>query len=341
MSGDLLIAVGFYVVIVLLANAAERGGRTGEVLRPIVYGLLAALSVSFAAAFTFSPSATFVSVGLTGLIALLSLAVMSQPVRDRLAGVLASMDRTVQLNFNPRSVLHTTAIIMCLHLLGSQIISFAIGGGITGAAETFSAPTETDLIVQMVVFLIFATLGIGFGIRRSLSSTLQRLGVRFPTLIELYMAIMYTIAMLGFGFLFSLCWQFFVPPDVVEQQTELSQLISQSVGTMSLAFLLSLTAAVGEEVAFRGALQPTFGIIPTTILFAVLHTQYALTPATIVIVVVGAMLGYLRRRYNTTTAIIAHFLYNFAQLTLVVFARYALDTIDPSLLPQFIWWLML
>ena len=67
---------------------------------------------------------------------------------------------------------------------------------------------------------------------------------------------------------------------------------------------------------FRGAIQPRFGILFTSILFAITHLQYALSPATLLILIIGLVLGVLRRHFGTWTAIFTHFGYNFSLLLL-------------------------
>jgi hypothetical protein len=62
---------------------------------------------------------------------------------------------------------------------------------------------------------------------------------------------------------------------------------------------------------FRGALQPVFGILGTSIVFAVSHTQYGLTPATLTVFLLSLVLGVIRQRSNTTVAIFVHAGYNF------------------------------
>ena len=42
--------------------------------------------------------------------------------------------------------------------------------------------------------------------------------------------------------------------------------------TVGGAFWLALLSAVGEELFFRGALQPTFGLLPASLVFGLLHT---------------------------------------------------------------------
>jgi membrane protease YdiL (CAAX protease family) len=107
-------------------------------------------------------------------------------------------------------------------------------------------------------------------------------------------------------------------PEQFAEQTSAANRISQQFDTLPLAFALSASAAIGEEILFRGALQPIFGWIPTSIFFALLHIQYTLTPAALIIFVVSLGLGWVRIRQSTTAAIIAHFLYNFVPLVLQV-----------------------
>jgi membrane protease YdiL (CAAX protease family) len=57
----------------------------------------------------------------------------------------------------------------------------------------------------------------------------------------------------------------------------------------------------------------------TSLLFALLHTQYGLTYVLVGLFAVGMILGILRNRYGTMAAIIAHALFN----TLVVLAQSA------------------
>jgi membrane protease YdiL (CAAX protease family) len=159
-----------------------------------------------------------------------------------------------------------------------------------------------------------AVLGVGLGIRRSLGESLKRLGLVAPTVTELSMASTVAFLLFSSQFVIAYIWQMVTPVDVIQQQTQLSQLLNSGTNTLMMAFLIAATAAIGEEIAFRGALQPIFGLWPTAVLFALIHIQYLLTPATLVIVMVGLGFGWVRQKYNTTAAIVTHFLYNFALL---------------------------
>ena len=73
---------------------------------------------------------------------------------------------------------------------------------------------------------------------------------------------------------------------------------------------IGLAAAVGEEPIFRGALQPRFGLVLSSLLFALVHSQYGISLATVIVLALGLVLGIIRQRTNTTTSIITHAVYN-------------------------------
>ena len=116
-------------------------------------------------------------------------------------------------------------------------------------------------------------------------------------------------------------WQQINPEEVELLENINSQLLGD-FDTVWEWFMLALAAAIGEELLFRGALQPVFGLWPTALLFAVAHIQYGITPATAFLFVVGIVLGYLRRRYNTGVAMFVHFGYDFALGMLVLLTPY-------------------
>jgi len=102
--------------------------------------------------------------------------------------------------------------------------------------------------------------------------------------------------------------------------------VVNAFSTIPLAFLVATTAAVGEEIFFRGAVQPIFGIIPTSIFFALIHTQVLLSPGIVGIFLISLAFGWLRKKYSTTAAIIAHFIYNF----LIVLINIAITSVGVS-----------
>lgn len=80
-------------------------------------------------------------------------------------------------------------------------------------------------------------------------------------------------------------------------------------------FFYSFCAAVGEEILFRGAIQPFLGIYPTAILFVLLHGYLSFKDQPkfafgIYLVVVAVIFGYLMQWFGLIAPIIAHFIYD-------------------------------
>jgi membrane protease YdiL (CAAX protease family) len=217
--------------------------------------------------------------------------------------------------FNPDSSVHMVALAMCVYLVGVQAINFILGGGLAGVAEMYqSGLTGWDLLVNAAPFVILAPLGVGLGLRRGGRLVLKRLGLEVPTLEGMIAAAGMTIALFVFVSIVAAVWMGLVSKATYQEQTKASDALSQSVTSLGLAFMVAASAAVGEEIAFRGALQPVFGLWPTAIIFALTHIQYALTPAWLIILGVALGFGWIRQRYNTTACMLTHFLYDFIPL---------------------------
>ena len=228
--------------------------------------------------------------------------------------------------YNPQSWVHTTAIVMMLLFLISQIILFLAQGGTDGLAQSIAEQgvSVTDLLIQLWLQVIAAFLGVGWAIRRNWGDTLARLGLRLPTRQDWVWGIGGGVGLLGilwsFGVIIGIIITLFAPEQMqnIEAMNRANDSLSTVVSTLPLAFLLSATAAIGEEILFRGALQPIFGNVVITLFFVSLHTQSILSPAIIVLICISLALGHIRNRSSTTAAIIAHFIYNFAQLLLSI-----------------------
>jgi uncharacterized protein len=336
---QLFINLGGMVLVIVLANLAE--SRRG--LRGPLHGILVGVNLLFlyryfATPFDSSISEANIQLGavLAVFFVVMGLLVLVRSVRLSLArffprrALSTSNGQTVVTGFDPDSMVHMTALVCCLYLVANTTLDFVVLGGLAGLAQNFDGITISDFWTQAAILIGFSIVGVGLGVRRRGGSVLQRLGLRAPTMVELTMALIMAFFLYGLAFIVGIIWQIVTPREVFEQQTILSQEIGNSVNTLTIGFMLAASAALGEEIAFRGALQPIFGLLPTTILFAAIHTQYVLTPASLLIFFVGLGFGWLRYRYNTTTSIVAHFLYDFMLVALSVFARYAQDVLTPT-----------
>jgi membrane protease YdiL (CAAX protease family) len=108
----------------------------------------------------------------------------------------------------------------------------------------------------------------------------------------------------------SAVWQWLWPLNY-QMVTESNERLFAPFGSLVGALLLGLSAGIGEETLFRGALQPRLRIPLTALVFTLGHVQYTLSPALAQIFLIGLLLGWVREKTNTTTCVVAHAGYNF------------------------------
>ncbi len=221
--------------------------------------------------------------------------------------------------FDPNSEVHALAAALVWLALGGQFVEFMLGGGLAGVAEEFEGGLSVvDLLLNMLPMLVLPFVGVGLGTRRTWRQALQRLGLGRLGWGGVRAALGVTFLLLMWMVAVGIAWQVLMPQSLYEKQTQATDALAEGVTTLGVAFTLSATAAIGEEITFRGALQPIFGFWATALCFTLFHAQYAFTPAWLLIFGVAVALGWVRERYNTTVAILTHFLYNFIQLLFVL-----------------------
>lgn len=221
------------------------------------------------------------------------------------------------LPIDPHSPLHTLALVLSGYFAGSVILQVA--GGLDTLAENLTQVSIWLFLAQQLGFVLIAFLGVGAMMRRDWAAVFQRLGLEAITprqMVESFGWILLLILLQSLG---GLIWEA-IDPDQVALVEELNELLYQDFGFWHWIGL-AIGAGIGEEILFRGALQPALGIWFTSILFAVVHVQYGfLTPATAVLLLLSLILGFIRQRHNTTVAILVHFGYD---LTLALFTLLA------------------
>jgi uncharacterized protein len=222
----------------------------------------------------------------------------------------------VSTRYKPDSSVHMTAIVLAVVFVSITVSQFVLAGGLSGLADELEAQgVMLDALLLQAVFLVaLAFLGVGLALRREAGDSLRRLGLRIPTRSDLLWGSGVGVGLLIVVIVMGIFWQLVVTPEEFERQIQASEEIGRLFNTLPLALVLSLSASISEEIMFRGAIQPVFGKYLTSALFVALHTQYTLTPATLLILVVSLGLGWLREGQSTTAAIIAHFIFNFIQL---------------------------
>jgi len=186
-----------------------------------------------------------------------------------------------------------------------------------------SGPSPSVLFIigtNQLPFLIVALAGVGLFTRRGLRQTLLRLGLYWPGWRWIAASLGVAVALVIFGTFFDNLMTRLTPEQSKNIQQVSDQLL-KNVDSLAPAIAIALAAGIGEEILFRGALQPRLGIVAAALIFAVLHAQYAISLATLEIFILGLFLGMLRRRAGTTAAIVAHSGYDMILLLIALFFK--------------------
>lgn len=293
----------FPLQIALLSNAGLTPAESADIATPQV-ALPAALAAAVFGFLLTSFSGALVS---------------SQAVRARLAGLL---NREPHIRFDPDSPVHLTAWLLSSLIVVGTVFVFILSGGIAAVAESVAVDgiDPFDTMITGMLELIAAALGVGYALRRDGAQTLQRLGLRIPTRQDISAGVLTGIGLIIAQIVFVTLTQLVLDPQSLAEQSQAAQQITLAVSTLPMVLILSLSAAIGEETLIRGALQPVLGTVISSAFFTLLHSQYLGTPFMLLIFAVSLAFAWLRRRYSTTAAIIAHFTYNFFPLFLLMLA---------------------
>jgi membrane protease YdiL (CAAX protease family) len=253
---------------------------------------------------------------LIAALALLGMVMLWRPAR-RLLGRLVPID--------PDSPVHLVALHYVIAVLA---VGATLGAVLAGAAdneELLNALTETtaeggltSLWLQGAGLVLLAFLGVGFLVRRDLRSSAERLGLEARASGRWWL----TIVVLGLlsGYAVDRWWSW-LDPAGLEGVTRISDALFGPFIETGLAGVLTvgISAGVGEELVFRGALQPRFGIALTALAFTVLHAQYTISPALLQVFMLAVVLGVARKRAGTTTCMAGHATYNAILMALAVY----------------------
>jgi uncharacterized protein len=214
--------------------------------------------------------------------------------------------------FDPRSKPDMVGFIVLSQIAVLSIAALAADDG------DFDPLSYPYLVIQAAAFVAIAFLLVGTWIYRSPRSAMDRLGLVRPSHSQVWIAVGLVLVLFMVSIASSLL--------VAEFQPELGEEITENLGRMTEqietgrgALLLGVTSGTGEEVLVRGAIQPRYGIIFTSILFAVLHAQYGLSFVTLGVFVTGVIFGLERKYLNTTCCIITHSLYNTTAVAVTLF----------------------
>lgn len=194
-------------------------------------------------------------------------------------------------------------------VLGLLLVSQQIGAQVQPGTPL----TIADLLAQDIPLLILAFVGVGIFVRRSPREATERLGLIPPRQKRWWLiAVVGIVAFLAVAYGIERVADK-LTPSTQQQVTNATNVLFSRFNNPIGVILLGLMPAVVEETLFRGALVPRLGIVVTAVLFAALHTQYAITFATLEVFVLGIGLGWLRVRSGSTLpCMVTHAGYNIA-----------------------------
>lgn len=206
---------------------------------------------------------------------------------------------------DPASPVDLSGLSIFLGVLG-LLVTTTLDAPEPSAVETVD---YGQLVATMVTFVTMAYALVGLGLRRNFAQASDRLGLRPVTVRVVGIAIAAVVAALlvnGLSSALTSIFQSTVSDEINQGLQELTSDVQNPLGALAVG----VTAAVGEELFFRGALQPKFGLVLTSIVFALLHTQYGLSFVTLGVFGMGIIFGVLRQRYGTVAPMITHCLIN-------------------------------
>jgi membrane protease YdiL (CAAX protease family) len=207
------------------------------------------------------------------------------------------------------SPVHALALALFAVLFGFNATYQLSTDVLSQTASSVSPLTPLDLLAQEAPLLLAGIAGVGWLLRRPSGAALGRLGLVAPRWWQLALALAVAGAFYAFSNGVELVSQA-LTPEVAHKVNAANQRLFGGLDNPAGILTLALAAGVCEEVLFRGALQPRFGIILTSLLFSSVHTQYGLSFDTLGVFMISCGLGLLRRFFNTTTSLACHVCYD-------------------------------
>jgi membrane protease YdiL (CAAX protease family) len=176
-------------------------------------------------------------------------------------------------------------------------------GGLEGGA----LPAWYDLLYGLGWTVVLCLGAVGYPAWASLRAALVRLGLTWPgwrpVLAGVVLSVLMVPVFLGLDFLTA---------RVIEalglaptSSAWIEQLFGREFG-VSGALAAALSAGLGEELIWRGVIQPRYGLLPAALGFAAMHGFQYGPDGLISVLCAGVILGVVRQRSNTTVAAVVH-----------------------------------
>ncbi|MEN6518463.1 MAG: CPBP family intramembrane glutamic endopeptidase [Methanospirillum sp.] len=316
-----------FVVLAMAAYLAENSRPLRFLTAVLLLGLVGSLvlvSLAFGV-FAVVPTATIEAGALPPGIAPTVLALFGLGSLFGLAsfvGLLRPVRRGVAryLPLDPASFVQAVALVLVIALILIPPVPLIVNGAppllspnVLGSGALGQSPGELARAeAYSLLFIIYASfLVVGLFVRRNFAEALERLAFVRPTARQVLFALgMAVVLVVVFGLLdraIALVWGALGWP--VTDEAAYRQLFSGML-TPAGAVTAAVSAGVGEELAVRGVLQPVFGMVLPSLLFAALHAWQYSWDGLVSVFLAGLVFAWIRRRANTTTSAITHATYD-------------------------------
>ncbi len=212
---------------------------------------------------------------------------------------------------DPASPIDLSGLAMILAVITFLVMQAILTGPVeTGDTETGALTGNVVwLVLNALTFVLVAYAAVGYRIHRTGREATNRLGLHWPNLKTIGIGLLFVIPSFVISMVGSLLTMVF-QPDIVNNLEDTMDQMTSGLDNPIGALFIGLSAGIGEEVLFRGAVQPRFGIAIAALFWTALHVQYDISFVLLGLFGVGVLLGVERRYFGTTAAIITHAVYN-------------------------------
>jgi membrane protease YdiL (CAAX protease family) len=208
------------------------------------------------------------------------------------------------LGLDPNSAVHAVVAVAAAATIVMSVVLFV---ELTDQVDEKVSFYPSDSLVSVLSDGALALAGVGFLLSRGPREALGRLDLKPIRVRQVAIAALLAVVFLGVVDVMERAESVWLPSlHALEDRFDY-----EFVGMPPVigAVLLSLAAGVGEELVFRGALQPRLGIVATSVLFAAVHVQYQI-PGMVMIFLVAVGLGIVKTRTSTTFTACVHVFYD-------------------------------
>ncbi|HEX3605974.1 MAG TPA: CPBP family intramembrane glutamic endopeptidase [Candidatus Dormibacteraeota bacterium] len=317
MDINALLTYGFLAVVALVAQAAERSGTEPRRDPAAPRGMITTLDVARVLVVFVVIYAMLL--GLTEIADRHGGGSVVDGALQLVAGgiavllILTGWDRIPGLRgLRPRAPISWLALSLYLLALAHNL---APTSGSTSVADTVSKPqTTSDLVFGQIPFVMLAIASVGPGVRRNARQTLERLGL-LPLRPQWWLLgiVVGIVVVKGGSHVYDLV-NSLTPADCQAQQEKVFQHLAGPARHWYAQLAIGVAAGTGEELLFRGALQPRVGILLASLLWASFHLQYTChglpSASNLYILLLGLVFGALRKWFGLGSAMAAHIAYD-------------------------------